>query len=83
LNKIYVILYVPLIAEKYEVMIPVSKKIHCILALLTKSVNELSGGAYPIDSNTLLYKKKNGQPYDLNITVKESDIRNGSEIILV
>jgi hypothetical protein len=83
MNKIYVILYVPLIAEKYEIMIPVSKKLNCILSLLVKSVNELSGGSYPLDRNNLLYKKKNGQPYDLNITVKESDIRNGSEIILV
>jgi len=83
MNKIYVILYVPLIAERYEIMIPVSKKLNCILSLLVKSVNELSGGSYPLDRNTLLYKKNNGQPYDLNITVKESDIRNGSEIILV
>ena len=83
MNKVYVVLYVPLIAEKYEIMIPVSKKIHSILALLVKAVNELSDGAYPLDGNTLLYRKKNGQPYDLNTTVKDSDIRNGSEIILV
>ena len=83
MNKIYVVLYVPIIGERYEVMIPVSRKIHSINALLVKSVSELSGGVFPADSNALLYRKKSGQPYDLNITIKDSDIRNGTEVILV
>ena len=82
MNKVYIIVYVPLIGEKYEVMIPASKKISSITTLLTKAVNELSGGNYST-TNAILYQKQNGKPYDLNITLKESDIRNGSEVILV
>lgn len=82
MNKVYVILYVPLIGEKYEMFLPISKKIGSITKLLTKSVNELSDGTFPI-KDSLLYDKKDGIMYDLNITVKESNIRNGSEIILI
>jgi len=82
MNKVYVILYVPLISERYEMFLPISKKIGSITRLLTKSVNELSDGTFPI-KDSLLYDKKDGIMYDLNIKVIESNIRNGSEIILI
>jgi hypothetical protein len=82
MNKVYVILYVPLIGERYEMFLPISKKIGSITKLLTKSVNELSDGTFPI-KDSLLYDRKDGIMYDLNITVKGSNIRNGSEIILI
>ncbi len=82
MNKVYVILYVPVIGEKYEIFLPISKKIGIIRKLLTKAINELSDGAFPI-KDSLLYDKKDGSRYDLNITLKESNIRNGSEIILI
>lgn len=82
MNKVYIILYVPQIGEKYEMFLPISKKIGSISKLLTKSINELSDGSFPI-KDSLLYDKESGSVYDLNITVKESNIRNGSEIILI
>ena len=30
-----------------------------------------------------IYNKLSSTPYDVNITVKESDIRNGTELILI
>ena len=82
MNKVYVILFVPQIGEKYEMFLPISKKIGSISKLLTKSINELSDGSFPI-KDSLLYDRESGIMYDLNITVKESNIRNGSEIILI
>jgi|LSQX01.2.fsa_nt_gb hypothetical protein len=82
MNKVYIILFVPQIGEKYEMFLPISKKIGVISKLLTKSINELSDGSFPI-KDSLLYDRESGIMYDLNITVKESNIRNGSEIILI
>ena len=31
----------------------------------------------------MIYSKLTGKPYNINMTVKDSDIRNGSEIILI
>jgi hypothetical protein len=51
--------------------------------ILSKAISELSGGHYPVNSNATIYSKMTGQPYNINITVKDSDIRNGSVIILI
>lgn len=82
MNKVFVILYIPMIGEKYEIFLPISKKIGAIRKLLTKAINEISDGEFPL-KDSLLYDKKDGKRYDLNITLKESNIRNGSEIILL
>jgi hypothetical protein len=82
MNKVLVTFYVPSIERRYEIFLPISKKIGNILNLLTKSINELSGGYYPLKESSL-YNKKNGKKYDLNITIKNSDIRNGSEVIFI
>lgn len=83
MNKIFIILEVPLIEAKYEVYIPVGKKVYKVAALLSKAVSELSGGHYPIKSDAMIYSKATGKAYNPNLMIKDSDIRNGSEIILV
>ena len=43
-NKVFIIVQVPLIEQKYEVYIPVGKKLHKVTSILAKAVSELSGG---------------------------------------
>lgn len=82
-NKVFIIVQVPLIEQKYEVYIPVGKKIHKVTSILAKAVSELSGGHYPIREDATLYSRTTGRPYNINMTVKDTDIRNGSEVILI
>ena len=82
MNKVFIIVEVPLIEERYEVYIPIGKKIHKVASILAKAVSELSGGHYPVKEATL-YSKVIGKPYNINMTVKETDIRNGTEVILI
>lgn len=83
MNKVFIVVEVPLIEEKYEVYIPIGKKIHKVAQILSKAVSELSGGHYPIKEDAMLYSKMTGKPYNINMTVKDTDIRNGTEIILI
>ena len=83
MNKVFIVVEVPLIGERYEVYIPIGKKIHKVSSILAKAVSELSGGHYPSKKDVTIYSKATGKPYNVNITVKDSDIRNGSEIILI
>lgn len=82
-NKVFIIVQVPLIEERYEVYIPVGRKIHKVTSILAKAVSELSGGHYPIKENATLYNKVTGKPYNINMTVKDTDIRNGTIVILI
>ena len=51
--------------------------------LLAKAISELSGGHYPVKKDAVIYSKQTGKPYNANLTIKDSDIRNGTEIILI
>jgi len=83
MNKILIKVIVPLVEEKYEVYIPANKRISLIIKLIVKVVNELTSGYYPLKEDALLINKDTGNLYDVNITVKDAKILNGSEVILI
>ncbi len=83
MNKIIIKLFVPKIDREYDVFIPTNKRISSVIALLVKAINELSNGSFSPSQMPMLYNKITAQSYDINITIKESDIRNGSELILI
>lgn len=83
MNKVLIKLYVPILEQQYDVFIPLNKKIHKVIVLLVKAVNEFSGGEYKPKKVPLLYDKITALPYDINLNVKESNIKNGTELILL
>ena len=81
-NKILVTVIVPMIEEEYDIYIPVSKTIKLTLKLLTKTINELSEGHFPLkENNTLL--SSTGVMFTNNFTIKECGIKNGDKIVLI
>ena len=82
-NKILVELVVPVLEESYDVFIPVNKKIGNIIVLLTKVVSELSLGYFQGSDSNCLYNGTTGDVYPMDLLVRNSDIRNGSKIILM
>ena len=83
MNKILVKLYVPMLEMEYDVWIPINRRIHNVISLLVKAVYELSDGAYRPTKMPCLYDRETAMPYNINQTIKDSNIRNGSEIILI
>ncbi len=83
MDKILVKLYVPKIDAEYNVLLPLNKKIYSIIKLLVKAVNEFSGNYYKPKQMPNLYNKLTAECYDINLTINESTIRNGTEIILI
>ena len=82
-NKVLVNLYVPFLEKKYEVFLPVSKKIGEIIYLLGKALNDITGGYYIYHQNEKLYNRQNGTEYQLNEIIKHTNIRNGTELIFM
>lgn len=83
MNKILIKLEVPLIEKKYEVWIPTNKKIYNVINLLVKAIDELNGGNYNTGRLPTLYDKISAMPYDIELSVKEANIKNGAEIVLI
>lgn len=83
MNKIIIKLYVPSIEEKFDLKIPLNKKVSEIILLLIKAVDEISGGSYKPEQIPCLYTLLNEERIDVNLKVRDTKIRNGTELILI
>lgn len=77
-SKIFIILYVPLIEKKYEMFIPINKRISVINKLIT---NSIFGGI--LNRKLYMYDKVTGNIIDESKYVKDCGLTNSSEIILI
>lgn len=82
-NKLLVKLIVPLLEEKYEVFIPINKRISTVITLIEKALNEMTNGYYPKKENSVIIDAESGNVFDVNLLVKDSKMINGSKIILL
>ena len=73
----------PTLEQKYDVYIPVNRKLYSVIAMLKKALYDLSLSTFDISKNYLLYNALTGMIYDVNLLVRDSDIRNGSNVILL
>ena len=63
-NKILIELEIPLTEKKYDIFIPINKKIGTIKSLIEQALVELTDKAYEIREDTNLYSKENGTAFD-------------------
>ena len=83
MDKVLVKVYVPMLEGVYDVWIPSNKKIYEIIILLSRAISELSEGDYDPKARPTLYDKISAQEFDLNSFLKDTTIRNGTEVILI
>ena len=82
-SKVLISLDVPILEKRYDVYFPVNRKIHNVIKMLKSSLYDLSSGSFKVEGNYVLYNKENGIAYDMNKLVRDTDIRNGSRIIML
>lgn len=82
-NKVLIRVYVPFIEEEFDIYIPINKKIGTIKKLIIESIIEMSNTDLSKDHNLKLYDKATGAIFDNTIYVKNSIIRNGTQLLLL
>ena len=82
-NKILIELEVPLIEKSYDLYIPINKTLGTIKQLIEEALVEITDNAYDSKPDTNFYSKETGEMYDINKTVRETNLQNGSRIILI
>ena len=82
-NKILIELYIPLIEKNYDLYIPINKKIGTIKNLIEEGLIDLTDHDYIIKEESNFYSKETGKVYDVNKSVRETDLKNGSRIVLI
>lgn len=81
-NKILINLLVPTLEESYNVYLPISKRVGNVIQLLVRALNEL-GFRYELDKSIALYNRQTGEKYEANSLIYETNIRNGSDLVLL
>ena len=75
-NKILIELEIPLIEKRY-------KKFGTVKNLIENARIELTDSAYVPKDDSNFYSKETGEIFDVNKTVRDTNLRNGSRIILI
>ena len=80
--RVYITLEIPILDKKYEMLVPIDRRIHDVITLLKKHIPELNENYY---KNKLpsLYNKSSGEIYDMNLIIKDSNIKMGTRLILI
>lgn len=81
-NKILVNVFVPMIEEEYDIYIPTVKRVGTIKNLIVNLVAEQSENAFVNDGCKCLYDKITGEKIEEQQFVKDSNLKNGSKLIL-
>ncbi len=82
-NKVLVRLFVPLIEEEYDIFLPIQLTIGSIKKLLKKAVGELSDGRYISTYAYTLLNQITHEEYLDQMLLEQTDIRNGTKLILL
>lgn len=82
-NKVFIKLIVPEIDKIYDIYLPINKKIGNIINLLNKSIYELTNSEIILSNCNSLYNAKTGEKYSSDILLYNTNIRNGTTLILL
>lgn len=83
MNRVLIRVYIPLLEKKYDVWVPINKKVYEIIINLIKGINSINKIEYDMREIPNLYDKESSEVYDINIRIIDTNIRNGSEVILL
>lgn len=80
--RVYIILEAPILDQKYELLVPIDRRIHDLINILKKNIPELSVNYYK-DKEPSIINKSTGETYDMNLIIKNSNIKTGTRLLLI
>ena len=82
MNRLLITVYVPSINKSYDVYITLESQIGDLKNILGQAIEELSNDRF-ISNDNILVDSITGIEYDSNLLVSETNIENGTKIILI
>jgi len=81
--KVLVKLLVPEIEKSYELYIPINRTVRDVCKLVNELVHEDTSGVYPIKNDLVLLDRFSTAIYSYESYIRDTNIRNGSQIVLI
>ena len=83
MDKVLVEVYVPVLDRSFDIIIPLRSPMFEVLELIKKAVKEMSDGRFIANENTAICHRENGTIININLSVYELEIKNGSKLMLI
>ena len=83
MDKALIEVYVPVLDRSFDLFIPLTSPMHDVLELIKKAVSEMSDGRFVANANTTICNREDGTIININLSVYELGIRNGSKLMLI
>ena len=83
MEKAIVNVWVPILNASYDIFIPLETPMYEVLELIKKAISELSDGRFVANSDTTICQHEDGSILNINLSVYELGIKNGSKLISI
>lgn len=83
MDKILVEIFVPVLNRSFDFFLPLQPPMHEVLELIKKAVTEISDGQFVANENTAICHREDGTIININLSVYELGIHNGSKLMLI
>lgn len=83
MDKVLIEIHIPAVKVSYDVFVPRSLPMYEVKQLIEKAVNSLSRGQYIAEESSVLCFSGSGSIVNINLSVDELGIHNGSKLILI
>ena len=83
MDKALIEVYVPVLDRSFDMFIPLTSPMHDVLELIKKAVSEMSDGRFVANANTTICNREDGTIININLSVYELGICNGSKLMLI
>lgn len=80
--RVYITIETPILDKTYELLVPIDRRIHELIFTLKKNIPELSENYYAKKIPNL-YNKSTGEVYDMNLIIKDGNIKTGTRLLLL
>lgn len=80
--RVYVVIDMPIIDKKIELFVPSDRRIYELVRILKNNIPELKNNYYEYNEPNL-FNKTTGNMYDMNMIIKDSDIKMGTRLVLI
>ena len=82
-NKVLIKVFAPEFAKVFDVYIPVNYLVWKINKMLAKCIGDICDYDIDLRKEFLLINKKTNEIYGNNEVIRNTDIRNGTELIII
>lgn len=80
--RVYITIEIPILNKSYELLVPIDRRIHELIFTLKKNIPYLSENYYAKKIPNL-YNKSTGEVYDMNLIIKDCNIKTGTRLLLL